>query len=74
MPLSRVRSALSNPLAQHRLIDSSAPVCLIASLEDTMVYDWDGQRTRKIQLLRLGAAVTLGLAIPLVITIWPYVN
>ena len=39
-----------------------------------MVYDWDGQRTRKIQLLRLGVAVTVGLAIPLVITIWPYVN
>ena len=74
MLLSPVRPALRNPLAEHRPIDSSAPVCLIALLEDTMVYDRDGQRTLKIQLLRLGAAVTLGLAIPLAITIWAYVN
>jgi hypothetical protein len=39
-----------------------------------MVSDWDGQRTRRIQLMRLATAVTVGLAVPLVITMWSYVS
>ena len=39
-----------------------------------MVYDWDGHRTRRIQLMRLAAAVTVGLGVPLAITMWSYVN
>jgi hypothetical protein len=39
-----------------------------------MVYDWDGQRTRRTQLMRFTVAVTVGLAVPLVITMWSYVS
>jgi hypothetical protein len=39
-----------------------------------MVYDWDGRRTRRIQLMRLATAVTLGLVLPVAITVWPYIN
>lgn len=39
-----------------------------------MVYDWDGQSTRQIQLTRLATALTFGLAVPLVITMWSYIN
>ena len=39
-----------------------------------MIYDWDGQRTRRTQVMRFTVAVTVGLALPLVATIWSYVN
>ncbi|KSV71179.1 hypothetical protein N182_30780 [Sinorhizobium sp. GL2] len=39
-----------------------------------MVYDWDGQRTRRTQLIRFTVAVTVGLAMPLVIAMWSYVS
>jgi len=39
-----------------------------------MVYDWDGQRTRRMHLMRLATAVAIGLAVPLVITAWSYVT
>jgi hypothetical protein len=38
-----------------------------------MIYDWDGRRTRRIQLMRLVTAVVIGLAVPLAIAAWPYV-
>ena len=39
-----------------------------------MVYDWNGQRTRRTQLIRFTVAVTVGLAMPLVIAMWSYLN
>lgn len=39
-----------------------------------MVYDWDGQRTRRTQVMRFTVAVTVGLTVPLVITMWSYVS
>jgi hypothetical protein len=39
-----------------------------------MVYDWDGQRTRRPQMMRLTVAMTVGLAVPLVFTMWSYLN
>lgn len=37
-----------------------------------MVYDWDGRRTRRIQLMRLAAAMSIGVALPIAIAMWPY--
>ena len=39
-----------------------------------MVYDWDGQRARRTQAMRLTVAVSIGLGAPLVITMWSYLN
>jgi hypothetical protein len=39
-----------------------------------MVYDWDGRRTRRIQLMRLATAIAFGLSLPLAIAAWPYVR
>jgi hypothetical protein len=39
-----------------------------------MVYDWDGQRTRRIHLLRLATAMSIGLMLPLAITAGSYVT
>ena len=33
-----------------------------------MVYDWDGQRARRTLVMRFTVAVTVRLAVPLVIT------
>jgi hypothetical protein len=39
-----------------------------------MVYDWNGQKTRRLNLIRLATAVAFGLAVPLAITAWSYVR
>jgi hypothetical protein len=39
-----------------------------------MVYDWNGRRTRRMQLMRLATAIAVGLALPLAIAAWPYVR
>jgi hypothetical protein len=39
-----------------------------------MIYDWDGRRTRRVQWMRLATAVTLGLVVPVAITVWPYIR
>jgi hypothetical protein len=39
-----------------------------------MVYDWDGRRTWRIQLMRLVTAIAVGLAVPLLILAWAYVH
>lgn len=35
-----------------------------------MTYDWEGQRTRRIRVVRLLTAVAVGLAFPLLWTAW----
>jgi len=37
-----------------------------------MNYDWDGQRARRLIAFRLVTAVTLGLSVPLALTLWTY--
>lgn len=39
-----------------------------------MTYDWDGQRTRRIQLAKLVTAIAVGLVVPLAVTAWTYVT
>lgn len=39
-----------------------------------MAYDWDGQRTRRLQAIRLVTAVVMGLIVPLAFVAWPYVS
>jgi len=39
-----------------------------------MTYDWDGQRTRRNQALKLVTAIAVGLMVPLVITAWSHID
>ena len=39
-----------------------------------MTYDWEGQRARRIQFARLLAAVSIGVAVPLIVMAWTYVT
>jgi len=38
-----------------------------------MTYDWDGQRTRRLQIARLAVAIFVGLIFPIVVMTWSYV-
>ena len=39
-----------------------------------MTYDWEGQRTRRIQLFRFVTAIMAGLIVPAVITAWQFIT
>ena len=39
-----------------------------------MTYDWDGQRVRRNQALKLAIAIGVGLMVPLAITAWSYIG
>ena len=39
-----------------------------------MTYDWDGSRTRRLLMLKLATAVTVGLSIPLIAAVWTYLG
>lgn len=40
--------------------------------EETMTYDWDGRRTRRIGAAKLMTAVVLSLSVPIAVTLWTY--
>jgi len=37
-----------------------------------MIYDWDGQRTRRTAAFKLMTAVAIGLSVPVAFTAWTY--
>ena len=39
-----------------------------------MTYDWDGRRTRRLQVWKLASAMALALVVPFVLTALSYVH
>lgn len=39
-----------------------------------MTYDWDGQRTKRTQTLRMSTAIVVALVLPLAALAWSYVG
>jgi len=39
-----------------------------------MAYDWDGHRSRRSQRIKLTAAIALGLSLPLMLLLLPYID
>ena len=37
-----------------------------------MVYDWDGRRAKRLLIFRGALAVSIGISLPLVVTLWTY--
>jgi hypothetical protein len=53
-------------------IDAHISDCLInVSGGTAMVYDWDGRKTRRLQIARLVTAVAVGLVAPLLVAALP---
>jgi hypothetical protein len=38
-----------------------------------MVYDWDGRRAKRLLIFSVVTAVSIGISLPLLVTLWTYV-
>jgi hypothetical protein len=54
-------------------IDSPIGFCFFRNPgRKDMTYDWDGQRTRRIQIFRIVSAIAVALMMTIALTAWSY--